>query len=56
MVATPVVLLVHAPALPYGNTFRPVLVPIQVVAGPKIGLGELPAVTEIVVIIPAPKW
>ena len=56
IVATDVVLLVQAPALPYGSTFRPVLEPIHVVAGPKIGFGELPAVTDIVVKIPAPKW
>jgi hypothetical protein len=56
IVATDVVLLVHAPALPYGVMYRPVLEPIHVVDGPKIGLGELPAVTDIVVKRPEPKW
>jgi hypothetical protein len=36
--------------------YRPVLEPIHVVDGPKIGLGELPAVTDIVVKRPEPKW
>jgi len=49
------VLLVHAPALPYGVIYRPVLEPIHVVDGPKIGLGELPAVIVVVVNRPAPK-
>lgn len=56
IVATEVVLLVHTPALPYGVTFRPVLDPIHVVDGPQIGFGELPAVTDIVVKRPEPKW
>jgi hypothetical protein len=56
IVATEEVLLVHTPALPYGVIYRPVLEPIHVVDGPKIGLGELPAVTVVVVKRPDPKW
>ncbi len=54
MVATEVVLLVQIPELPYGNTLRPVKVPIQVEDGPKIGLGELPTNTLNVCVYPAP--